>query len=117
MRNAFAALASTCLLLAGVSIAGATGTEEAAGTEGPIEISWLGVGAAEIYEDGGPIQTAIEERFGVTLNVHNDANRSETIPLKIAAGEPCGRDFHVRAQHGRVVHHRRVPVDPGGDGA
>ena len=114
MRNAFVVLASTCLLLAGASIAGATGTEEAAGTEGPIEISWLGVGAAEIYEDGGSIQTAIEERFGVTLNVHNDANRSETIPLKIAAGDHADAIFTFGLNMDELYNtgaFRSIPVD------
>ena len=75
------------LLIAG-GLAFAGGDSDSGSADGPMEISWLGIGGAPVLIDDGPIQGALEEKFNVNFtNFPQDARPIEVIDLMIASGE------------------------------
>ena len=85
-----AALGATALALTALTVgACAARTDEEAGSGdpgAPMEITWLGVRVGRM-QPGGPIQRAIEERFGVRLTNFTQSVAGPTVDVMIGAGE------------------------------
>jgi hypothetical protein len=85
------------LLTVGV-VAGATATQEAADTGGPMDISWIGSWTYTVPDDALVVR-AIEERFNVDLElIQVDLNDATERDLLIATGEVPEAGEFIRGQ-------------------